>query len=266
MFFNYFTFQPFDLSTFQLSLHFLKKSVKRQLFHGFRLYYYKVGKVICMENSVGQAQTVQVPNYSGVNIQIFNPSVASPGATLPASNVNAGNYSTNPSYPANYYTQNLAKPAEAAVPVQKRTEKREIVKITDDYIRNLENYLNNQNKEIRLKGAKEVLARLQEDDSRKDDPALNALVNKMLQDPYQSVRLMAFTVLNSRAATGNQTSEKILKNIQQQKTNYGEDAIVASEILLKMSGTTAQKEFDVTDKPQKTIIIREKSKQESKKA
>ena len=56
-----------------------------------------------MENTVGQAQTVQVPNYSGVNIQIFNPSVAAPGANTPAPTVNTANYTTIPTYPANYY-------------------------------------------------------------------------------------------------------------------------------------------------------------------
>lgn len=210
-----------------------------------------------MENTVGQAQTqaqsVQVPNYSGVNIQIFNPSVAAPGAAVPASTVNAGNYSTNPVYPANYYMQNLAQPQTEQVkePEKKKTEKRQIVQLSDDYIKNLENYLNDQNKEVRLMGAKEVLTRLQEDNSRKDDAALNALVNKMLQDPYQPVKFIAMAALESRAATGNDTSMKLLQNIKQQKTGYGEDSLKASNILLKMSGNTVQKEFEVQDKPKK---------------
>ena len=41
---------------------------------------------------------------------------------------------------------------------------------------NLENYLNSQDKEVRLMGAKEVVARLDEDHSRKDDKALIILV------------------------------------------------------------------------------------------
>ncbi len=63
---------------------------------------------------------------------------------------------------------------------KKKTEKRKVVELSDDYIKNLENYLNSQDKEVRMMGAKEVVARLQEDDSRKDDPALTALINKML--------------------------------------------------------------------------------------
>lgn len=219
-----------------------------------------------MENTVGQSQvpgqvqtpqTVQVPNYSGVNIQIFNPSVAAPGATLPASTINTNNYSTNPCcYPANYYTQNLAQvnQGQTASDVQpvpeagkNKMQKRKIVQLTDDYIKTLEQYLNSQNKEVRLMGAKEVSARLQEDENRKNDPALNALVNKMLQDPYQPVRLMAMGLLDSRFATGNTTSVKLLKGIEKNKTNYGEDSLQASKILLRMSGNTITKEFEVTE-------------------
>lgn len=204
---------------------------------------------------VGQPQTVQVPNYSGVNIQIFNPSVAAPGASTPAPSYNTTNYNTMPSYPQNYYTQNLAQqtPAPAAVPVveKKKTEKRDIVKLTDDYIKNLENYLNSQNSQVRLMGAKEVLARVQEDESRKDDPALTALTNKMLQDPSQPIKFIALALLESRAVVGNDTTVKILKYMQQQKTGYGEDALKASNILLKMSGATVQKEFEVKEKSKK---------------
>lgn len=227
-----------------------------------------------MQNTIGQPQSVQVPNYSGVNIQIFNPAVAAPGASLPAQSATTNNYSTNPCYPANYYTQSfntqppqgppqpqsqagaipakeVTPPAQTAEPEKKKTEKREIVQLTDDYIKNLENYLNSQDPEIRVMGGKEVVARLQEDNSRKEDPALNALVNKMLQDPSQKVKIMAFAALNSRIATGDNTTVELLKGIQQQKTGYGQDAQDATELLLKMSGSKVQKEFEVTDKPKK---------------
>lgn len=223
-----------------------------------------------MQNTIGQPQpqSVQVPNYSGVNIQIFNPSVAAPGAALPAQST-TNNYATNPCYPQNYYTQNFnpanatataqatataaPTPAPAPAPAEekKKTEKRDIVQLTDEYIKSVENYLNSQDPEVRAMGAKEVIARLQEDDSRKADPALNALVNKMLQDPSQKVKIMAMAALNSRVATGDNTTVAILKGIQQQKTGYGQDALDASNILLKMSGKTVQKEFEVKDKPKK---------------
>lgn len=218
-----------------------------------------------MANSVGQGQNVQVPNYSGVNIQIFNPAVVTPGITNPVSNVNMPTYTNNTSYPANYYTQNLSQPVPSASPVKpaqpqaeeetKKTEKREIVQLTDDYIRNLEMYLSDtENKDVRLMGAKEVLARLQEDPIRKDDEALNALVNKMLKDPYEPVKFIAMAALESRAATGNQETVEILEGIQQPKSDApmaNEDALKASNILLKMSGTTVEKEFEVKDKPEK---------------
>ncbi len=212
-----------------------------------------------MVTSVGQGQNIQVPNYSGVNIQIFNPAVAAPGAAMPAGSINAPTYSTNP-YPANYYTQNLAQPAtpvQAVQPADKKKEKREIVQLTDTYIKNLEMYLNNQKKDVRLMGAKEVLARLQEDESRKNDPALNALINKMLQDPSEPVKFIAMAALESRAATGNQTTVGLLRNLQQLTPASGvnainrknafnnEDSLKSSKILLKMSGPTVEKEFEV---------------------
>ncbi len=218
-----------------------------------------------------QNQNVQVPNYSGVNIQIFNPSVTPPGATAPVYNVNAPNYGTNPvsgCYPSGYYTNNWANPANnnsnnsnntntttntsETTKSDKKTEKREIVQLTDDYIRNLENYLNSQDKEIRLMGAKEVVARLDEDHSRKDDKALNALINKMLQDPYSPVKLLAMGALDSRIATGDAFTVGLLTQMQNSKAGYGQDALQASNILLKMSGQKVEKEFEVKDNKKST--------------
>lgn len=222
-----------------------------------------------MTDMVGQTQTIPTavsPGACGVNIQIFNPAAYAPGAGVPANNNNyTTNYSTIPSYPPNYYTQNLAQPPVATATAtatanggaqqaeeKKKTEKREIVQLTDDYIRNLETYLNNQNTQVRLMGAKDVLARLQEDKTRKNDPALNALINKMLQDPYQPVKFIAMAALESGDAAGNDTTLGLLQNIQKQKTAYGEDSLKASNILLKMSAQKTEKEFEVKDKPSKT--------------
>lgn len=219
-------------------------------------------------NVVGQPQAIQVPNYSGVNIQIFNPSVAAPGATVPASNVTSTNYTTPPqcAYPQNYYTQNFAPQSAAQTPKtevkaipaegedaakavqtpQSKKEKKEVVELTDDYIKTLESYLNDQDKEKRLMAAKEVLARFEEDSTRKDDPALNALVNKMLQDPYQAVKLIAMSVLESRAASGNNKSMVLLSNMRNDKSNHGMDALQASNILLKMAGQKSTRDVEVS--------------------
>ena len=64
-----------------------------------------------------------------------------------------------------------------------KTEKKKVVALTNDYIKTIENYLNSQDLEVRKMGAHEVVDRILEDSSRADDPALTALVNKMLQDP-----------------------------------------------------------------------------------
>lgn len=205
------------------------------------------------------ASTVQVPNYSGVNIQIFNPSVTAPGATAAPSTVNAPNYGQGiPScYPPNYYTQNLNQSATQPVqPVQeagKKKEKREVVVLTDEYIKNLEDYLKSQKREERLMGAREVMARLQEDPTRKSDPALNSLVNIMLQDPYQPVQYLAMGLLDSKAATGNASSVGILQGMQQHSESADPqkklNSVKATNILLKMSGDTTEKEFEVNEKP-----------------
>lgn len=208
-----------------------------------------------------QNQNVQVPNYSGVNIQIFNPSVTPPGATAPVYNVNAPNYgSTNATgcYPPDYYTKQYGQNNTTNTTTtnttenkttDKKTEKREIVQLTDDYIRNLENYLNSQDKEVRLMGAKEVVARLEEDHSRKDDKALNALINKMLQDPSTAVRVMALSALDSRIVTGDDFTVGVLQQMQNSQSGYGQDAMQASNVLLKMSGQTVEKEFEVKNPP-----------------
>ena len=211
-----------------------------------------------------QNQNVQVPNYSGVNIQIFNPSVTPPGGTAPVYNVNAPNYGQNPGcYPPNYYTNNYNPNGNGLnnanstsnttenKTTEKKTEKREIVQLTDDYIRNLENYLNSQDKEVRMMGAKEVLARLEEDHSRKDDKALNALINKMLQDPSTPIRVMALSALDSRIVTGDDFTVNVLKQIQNSNTGYGQDAMQATDVLLKMSGQKVEKEFEVKDSDKK---------------
>lgn len=218
--------------------------------------------------AVQNPQNTQLPNYSGVNIQIFNPSVTPPGATAPVYNVNAPNYGgANGCYPPGYYTnnwganngnQNNSQNSSVTTTnttenktTDKKTEKREIVQLTDDYIRNLENYLNSQDKEVRLMGAKEVVARLDEDHSRKDDKALNALINKMLQDPSTPVRILAMSALNSRVVTGDEFTVNLLQQMQNSQSGYGQDALQASEILLKMSGQTTEKEFEVKNNTKK---------------
>lgn len=115
------------------------------------------------------------------------------------------------------------------------------VVLTDDYIKSLENYLNNENPKVRMMGVKELMARFKEDKTRATDVALTALLNKALQDPSSTVKFMGLTVLDCGYAKGNEETIQLLQQIQTQKTELGsEDALLASEILLKNSGETVE--------------------------
>lgn len=214
-----------------------------------------------------QPQNVQVPaTAAGVNIQIFNPSAGVPGAPAPTYNVNA------PCYPSGYYTSSLGQdgkmypntPVNTSSPAapnnagntvntnnkdDKKTEKRKIVELTDDYIRMLENYLNSQDEKVRMNAAKAVYDRLEEDESRRNDKALTALINKMLQDPSDEIRFLALTALEGRIVDGDDYTVNVLKRMQQSDSAYGHDAADANKILLQMAGRQVEKEFEVKDKP-----------------
>ena len=111
-----------------------------------------------------------------------------------------------------------------------------ITPLTDNYVKSLENYLNDSNPKVRLIGAKELLERFKEDENRKDNPSLIPLLNKVLQDPSLSVRFLGLTVLQLEYSVGDEKTVEILKQIQaENKDKIGEDQLLASEILLKMS-------------------------------
>ena len=128
-----------------------------------------------------------------------------------------------------------------------KTEKKKVVMLSNDYIKTLENYLNSQDTEVRKMGAHEVVDRLSEDPSRKDDPALTALVNKMLQDPSTAIRTIALSLVESGTVSGDDYTVKLLKNMQQSKDGFGLDANQATSALLKMAGKTVEKEVPVTE-------------------
>lgn len=137
---------------------------------------------------------------------------------------------------------------------------KKIVPLTDDYIKSIENYMNSENPKIRLIGAKELLERFKEDENRKDNPSLMPLLNKALKDTSPSVRFLGLTMLQLGYALGNDETVTILKDIQSKNQDkIGEDALLASEILLNMSA--AQKvEVPMTQ----TEIERAEKKESSK--
>lgn len=124
---------------------------------------------------------------------------------------------------------------------KKNTKQKRVVALTDEYIKSLENYLNNPNDEIRLMASKEILTRLDEDKDRYNDAALNALLNKMLQDPSKLIRVAALSAFASQLASGNDYTVTLLHNIQQNPNADKEDVLQAADILLKMSAGTEVK-------------------------
>ena len=124
---------------------------------------------------------------------------------------------------------------------KKNSTQKRVVALTDEYIKSLENYLNNPNDEIRLMASKEILTRLDEDKNRYDDAALNALLNKMLQDPSKLIRVAALSAFSSQLACGNDYTVQLLQNIQTNQNADKEDVLQAADILLKMSAGTEVK-------------------------
>ena len=115
-------------------------------------------------------------------------------------------------------------------------ENKKIVPLTDDYIKSLENYMNNENPKVRLIAVKELLERFKEDENRKDNPSLIALLNKALRDTSSAIRFLALTILEVGYSVGNDETVQLLKEIESSnKDKFGQDSTLASKILLKMA-------------------------------
>ena len=136
--------------------------------------------------------------------------------------------------------------------LEKNGKKTRVVALTNEYIMSVENYLNNPNSEIRLMASKEVLKRLDEDKDRYDDAALNALLNKMLQDPNKLIRIAAMSAFASQLASGNDFTVSLLKDIESNPNSDKDDVLQAADILLKMSSSTEVKYVPKDQKEQKT--------------
>ena len=106
------------------------------------------------------------------------------------------------------------------------------MELTDHYVKNLESYLNSQDKKLRLMAGQDVVARLQEDLDRKDNPALTALTNKMLQDPELSIRSLSLAALEANLITGDDFTNQLLKRMS--KIPDSAEADIANKILLRM--------------------------------
>ena len=136
--------------------------------------------------------------------------------------------------PINQEVQIPKELVDAIQTIAKNTTKAEKPKmeLTDHYVRNLESYLNSQDKKLRIMAGQDVVARLQEDPERKDNPALTALTNKMLQDPDLGVRSLSLAALEANLITGDELTTKLLKKMS--KVPNSEEADYANKILLRM--------------------------------
>lgn len=198
---------------------------------------------------------------SGVNIVIYNPSVNPTASNVANSN---NSYNTPVTYPPNYYLQQPQAPASDSVakaylantaikeetktePEKQKTKKVDVVQLTDEYIKTLENYLNNPNVKVREMGVKELMERFKEHKSRYNDIALTNLLNKALQDGSKNVRFVAMTTLDAGYAQGDNLTQQLLQQMQASKAVYGEDAMYASEILLKTAGKKVEVEVPVKE-------------------
>ncbi len=199
-------------------------------------------------NPDGKIQITENPAETQNNI----PSAEKPDAAANTAEETANNNS------ANEIIANLDERAAAQRELEQNGKKTKVVSLTNEYIMSLENYLNNPNKEIRLTASKEIIKRLNEDAARYDDAALNALLNKMLQDPEKLIRIAALSALSSELASGNDYTIQLLKQIQQNPNADPEDVLDASEILLKRAAMTeiryVQQTNSQTAEPQKYIM------------
>jgi len=208
------------------------------------------------QGCVSQPQNINIPpNQSGVHINIINPTAGGPApenSNWPTgyNQWAMGGYNTCPCccpqqhYPnANQVTNNNSTNIENSQDMSEfannpNYKAKRVTIINDDYIKTLEQWLDSQDEGQRQAAAKQVFQRLQEDKRRYDNPALNALVNKMLQDPCHAVKSMALLSLSSKLAKGDELTKELLQKIAQDKSYYGMDAKQASSILMQMAADT----------------------------
>ena len=136
------------------------------------------------QNSVLQPQTSYPPQYY-LNNYNYQTNVEKDGLQNPHSNIaqdiptysssqkdyienSKANYETEDSIPQDLtksqsVIDDLNARAQAMEKEKKNTKQKRVVALTDEYIKSLENYLDNPDSEIRLMASKEILTRLDED-------------------------------------------------------------------------------------------------------
>lgn len=123
---------------------------------------------------------------------------------------------------------------------EEKVETKEITLLTDEYIMNLENYLRNENKDIRTQGIEMLAKCFREDKTRSEDVALTNLLNLALQDVEPRIRILAMCLLDTKDAKGDDLTYDILTKLQASTAYGGEEAKLASKVLLEMNTEKVQ--------------------------
>ena len=130
---------------------------------------------------------------------------------------------------------------------EEKVETKEVTLLTDEYIMTLENYLRNENRDIRTQGIEMLAKCFREDKTRSDDVALNNLLNLALQDVEPRIRILAMCVLDTKDAKGDDLTYDILTQLQTSTAYGGEEAKMASKVLLEMNTQKVQVEQSEVD-------------------
>ncbi len=179
---------------------------------------------------------------SGLNIFVFNPSGISNAEAVNNTVCTLGpNAQPQPPQQKGLGAQQLpAQPiantslkSEKVVSENKKTKN--VVKLTDDYIKTLESFLRSQDTTIRKQGVLDLVKRFEEDDSRYDNESLTALLNIALQDPDVHNRMIALSVIASGNAHGDNNTIQLLNNLTASDKMYGQEAKMATNAILKTS-------------------------------
>jgi hypothetical protein len=177
-------------------------------------------------------------NYAGIGIycNVIDPSKLPPDHPLLKGNMPnctvVGPYGAQPNYGPGYYVNNYANGAT-------NTVKKRITILTDEYVQKLDKMLDSDDKSLREYAASEVVKRLQEDKTRYSDKALNALVNKMLMDPYDhKVRGRALMLIDTKLASGDENTLAALDKISQEPNLLDRDKGKIETCKLQLSANT----------------------------
>lgn len=108
-------------------------------------------------------------------------------------------------------------------------------KLQNIYLSNLNERLSNTNEQIRITAIKEIMAKFRDEKNLQNNKDLISLLNKAIDDKNNVVRFFAMATVASGYTPGDDVTRKKLDSVQYQKTSYNEDAILASEALIKIA-------------------------------